>query len=185
MNLKRYNIYLIIFLLSSFCVDARSNKKIKIFKTNEEIRLDGILDEKFWSNSEIASNFFQQFPNDSIPSELITEVRLAFTDKRLYLSGKMYDSVPKRYIVNSLKRDYQGPNNEAISITFDTYNDQKNALNFGVNPYGVQRESLIAKGGAALVPGVFNISWNTKWESYVKKYEDYWYQIDLSQLIDN
>ncbi len=174
MNLKRYNIYLIIFLLSSFCVDARSNKKIKIFKTNEEIRLDGILDEKFWSNSEIASNFFQQFPNDSIPSELITEVRLAFTDKRLYLSGKMYDSVPKRYIVNSLKRDYQGPNNEAISITFDTYNDQKNALNFGVNPYGVQRESLIAKGGAALVPGVFNISWNTKWESYVKKYEDYW-----------
>ena len=174
MTFKWFNLCLVTFFSFGFFFNAKSSKKIKIYKTKEEIILDGKLDELFWSNSEVASNFFQQFPNDSIQSTLKTEVRLAFTDKRIYLSAIMYDSVPERYIVNSLKRDYLGPNNEAIAFTFDTYNDQKNAFNFGVNPYGVQRESLIAKGGALLSPGVFNISWNSRWESYVKKYDDYW-----------
>ena len=61
----------------------------------------------------------------------------------------MYDSVPKKYLINSLKRDFGGPENESVTFTFDTYNDQKNAFNFGITPYNVQREVLISEGGTS------------------------------------
>ena len=64
-----------------------SSKKIKVYKTDSEIILDGVLDEKFWSECELIDNFFQQFPDDSIQSNLITEVRIAYTDQRIFLSG--------------------------------------------------------------------------------------------------
>ena len=49
----------------------------------------------------------------------------------------MYDSVPEKYLINSLKRDFGGTENESVTFTFDTYNDQKNAFNFGITPYNV------------------------------------------------
>ena len=61
----------------------------------------------------------------------------------------MYDSVPEKYLINSLKRDFGGPENESVTFTFDTYNDQKNAFNFGITPYNVQREVLISEGGTS------------------------------------
>ena len=66
---------------------------------------------------ELIDNFFQQFPDDSIQSNLITEVRIVYTDQRIFLSGVMYDSVPEKYLINSLKRDFGGPENESVTFT--------------------------------------------------------------------
>ena len=162
---------------------AKSEKKIIIYKTQENIKLDGKLDESFWVQAEVINDFFQQFPDDSIYSEMISEVRIAFSSQKIFVSAKLYDSVPERYIVNTLKRDFFGPENEAISFTFDTYNDQKNAINFGVTPYNSQREGLISQGGTSSFSGGrssswmgswFNMSWNTTWQSVVEKYKDFW-----------
>lgn len=171
---------LVLFFIFPFLTDA--SKKVVIYKTDSNLKLDGVLNEPFWSNCELIDNFFQQFPDDSIKSKLLTEVRIAYSDQRIFLSGIMYDSVPEKYLINSLKRDFGGPENESITFTFDTYNDQKNAFNFGITPYNVQREVLISEGGTSTWggggssggPSWFNSSWNTKWDSFVKKYDEYW-----------
>ncbi len=183
MKLKTSFVIFFFLILFSSPYFSFSSKKIKVYKTDLDIVLDGVLDEKFWSECELIDDFFQQFPDDSMQSNLITEVRIAYTDQRIFLSGVMYDSVPKKYLINSLKRDFGGPENESITFTFDTYNDQKNAFNFGITPYNVQREVLISEGGTSTWgggggrssgPSWFNSSWNTRWESFVKKYEDFW-----------
>ena len=183
MKLKLHISLLLLLFLCSLPFNLLSSKKIKVYKTDSGIILDGILDEPFWFDCELVDNFYQQFPDDSIKSKLLTEVRIAYSDQRIFLSGKMYDSVPEKYLINSLKRDFGGPENESVTFTFDTYNDQKNAFNFGITPYNVQREVLISEGGTSTWgggggrssgPSWFNSTWNTRWESYVKKYDDYW-----------
>ena len=69
------------FLIVFSSTYVKSSKKIKVYKTDSDIILDGVLDEKFWSECELIDNFFQQFPDDSIQSNLITEVRIAFLTK--------------------------------------------------------------------------------------------------------
>ena len=98
-----------------------------MYKTSDQIVLDGKLDETFWSKSNLVDNFYQQFPNDSVLANKKTEVKIVYTDTHIYISAKMYDSVPERYIVNSLKRDFDGLTNESVTFTFDTFYDKKNA----------------------------------------------------------
>ena len=183
MKLKLHISLFLLLFLCSLPFNLLSSKKIKVYKTDSDIILDGVLDEPFWFNCELVDDFFQQFPDDSVKSKLLTEVRIAYSDQRIFLSGKMYDSVPEKYLINSLKRDFGGPENESVTFTFDTYNDQKNAFNFGITPYNVQREVLISEGGTSTWggggrsssgPSWFNSTWNTRWESFVKKYDDYW-----------
>ena len=109
---------------------GKNLKNITVFKTDQDIILDGNLDEQFWKNANLVDNFFQQFPNDSIIAEKLTEVRLAYTDTHLFISAVMYDSVPEKYIVKSLKRDFDGLTNESVTFTFDTFYDQKKWLSY-------------------------------------------------------
>jgi len=59
--------------------------------------------------------------------------------------------------------------------------DKTNAFAFGVNPYGVQREGLIANGGNSRRRGRrgsgsedFTLTWDNKWYSEARIYEDHW-----------
>ena len=176
-----YSFIILSFNLFFFQSNSNNLKNITIYKTDQDIILDGNLDEQFWKKANLVDNFFQQFPNDSIIAEKLTEVRLAYSNTHLYISAVMYDSVPEKYIVKSLKRDFDGLTNESVTFTFDTFYDQKNAYNFGVTPYNVQREAVISEGGTSnwrpgggSSLGWFNRSWNTKWKSSVKKYDDFW-----------
>jgi hypothetical protein len=57
-------------------------------------------------------------------------------------------------------------------ISLDTYQDNTNAFQFGVNPFGVQREGLIANGGAN--PEDLSLSWDNKWYSAARMLENSW-----------
>ena len=81
-------------------------KTIIISKTAEEILIDGKLSEEIWKSAEMATGFHQQFPFDDTAATAKTEVRLAYDDNNLYASIICYDEVPGKYIVESLRRDF-------------------------------------------------------------------------------
>ncbi len=142
-------------------------------KISSEIVLDGILDEDVWESEEWASDFYQFFPSDTSLANAQTKVRIVYDDKFLYIAAVMYNLGPRdRYVSTSLRRDFRGEQNDGISFVLDTFNDNTNAFQFGVNPYGVQRESLIANGG--MLGSDLNLAWDNKWYSAAKIYEDYW-----------
>ena len=159
------------------------NKKILAKKINEEIILDGEMTENFWINAESVSNFFQYRPRDSVSAELDTEFRIAYDDKFIYILAKMEDISDKKFVLGDLKRDFFGGSVDYISFTFDTFLDETNGYNFGLSPYGIQREALLSDGGEGSYShsgggrgGIswFNINWNTKWYSEAKVHDDYW-----------
>ena len=59
----------------------------------------------------------------------------------------MEDISSKKFILGDLKRDFFGGSTDYISFTFDTFQDETNGYNFGLSPYGIQREALLSNGG--------------------------------------
>jgi hypothetical protein len=142
-------------------------------KIDTPINLDGVLDEPVWGEGNWATDFFQFFPSDTSQAKAQSKVRIVYDDKYIYIAAIMYNLGPRdKYISTSLRRDYRGEQNDGISFVFDTFNDNTNAFQFGVNPYGVQRESLIANGG--MLQADLNLAWDNKWYSTAKIYEDHW-----------
>lgn len=153
--------------------DALDDEERRIFlqRTNETIALDGELDERAWYNGMSANNFWEYFPTDSLISETKTEIYMTYDDKNLYVAAICY-SVGDNYVTPSLRRDYRAGGNDNITFVFDPFRDKTNAFVFGMNPYGVRREALIANGGRN--GGDFDESWDNKWRGVSKMHDGYW-----------
>ncbi len=147
------------------------NKKVNVSYITEEIKLDAVLDEASWYKKIPATDFWQYFPTDTLQAINQTEITMLFDDHNLYLGIKVYSS-GNNYIIPSLKRDFRAGGSDNITLLFDTYNDGSNAFLFGTNPDGVMREALVSGGGKELRG--FTSSWDTKWESVTKQYDDYY-----------
>ncbi len=132
------------------------------------------MNEPDWEMAAIANNFWQYFPSDSVRAKADTEVRLTYDENNLYVMAKMKNLGNRSYVTPSLRRDFRGEANDVFSIVLDTYADKNNAFLFGVNPFGVQREGLIANGGSLASPSTFSTGWDNVWYSEAKIYEDHW-----------
>ena len=147
------------------------NKDVNVSYINEEIKLDAVLNEASWYKKKPATDFWQYFPTDTLQAKNQSEITMLFDDHNLYIGIKVYSS-GNNYIIPSLKRDFRAGGSDNITLLFDTYNDGSNAFLFGINPEGVMREALVSGGGKELRG--FTTSWDTKWESVTKQYDDYY-----------
>jgi hypothetical protein len=162
-----------LFLSLQLAGQTKSLPNAFAFKLKEPIVLDGVLDEAIWQDTEgWNGDFMQYFPSDTSLSSYPSRVKVAFDDANLYLAAIMENTGPRKYVSTSLRRDYRGEQNDGISFVFDTFNDGTNAFQFGVNPYGVQREALLANGGSR--SSDLNLAWDNKWFSEAKIMENHW-----------
>ena len=165
-----FRVLLYMFIVFSLNAIAQ-NKKVNVSYITEEIKLDAVLDEASWYKKIPATDFWQYFPTDTLQAINQTEITMLFDDHNLYLGIKVYSS-GNNYVIPSLKRDFRAGGSDNITLLFDTYNDGSNAFLFGTNPDGVMREALVSGGGKELRG--FTSSWDTKWESVTKQYDDYY-----------
>lgn len=149
---------------------------ISISRATSSIQLDGILDEADWISAQVSTDFWQRYPYDSAHSDLVTEVRITYDDKFLYVGSVCQTENEKEYVINSLRRDFRGSGNDAFYFIINPFNDRMSGYYFGTSPYGVQSEAIIMNGGAAMSRHVnsTNPSWDNKWYVEVKQYEDRW-----------
>ncbi len=160
--------FLCLFLLPFGLVAQNSDSyEIRIKKSADKIKLDGLLDENAWKIAEVAENFYLNRPYDSSFAKEQTHIRLTFDDDFLYVAG-VVDQKKETYTVLSLKRDFEGRTGDVLFMNFDTFKDKLNAFHFALSPYGIQREGLISLGD------IRDNTWDNKWYSIVKNYDDHW-----------
>lgn len=145
-------------------------KRIKAKQISSKITIDGELSEETWQLAEKAGNFWQNFPYDTSLAEVHTEVMVSYDEDNLYIAAICYDSLPHKYVIQSLKRDFTYALSDAFMVTIDPFSDLQNGFSFGLNPYGVQREGLVQNGGN------FGSStlWDNKWFAETKRYPNKW-----------
>lgn len=147
------------------------NKSVTVNKATDVIKMDGIFDELTWKQALPATDFFQNFPTDSLRASSDTEVSFAYDDDNLYVAIKCH-SQGSDLITPSLRRDYSFFGNDNITILFDTYNDYTSAVVFGMTPFGVRREAVISNAGQERQD--FDNSWDNKWDGVAKIFDSHW-----------
>ncbi len=152
-----------------------SDLHLDVYKTNQDIIIDGELNEPIWDSLDVATDFWQYFPMDTMRSTTLSEARITFNNQYLYVGFKVFDPEPGPWVTTSLRRDFRGNHNDVISVIFDPFSDKTNGIIFGISPFGVQREGLISGiTGRGRGQSGFSLAWDNKWYSEVKTYEGYW-----------
>jgi hypothetical protein len=146
----------------------RQKQIIHIYRTTEAIQIDGLLDEKVWSQAEKATQFQRVLPTDTGFAMSKTVVMLTYDKTYLYIGIICYDSIRGKRPVESLRRDFKFGKNDNFIAFIDTYNDYTNGFAFGVSAAGAQWDGMQANGGFVA------LDWDTKWKSAVKNYVDRW-----------
>ncbi|MQY78110.1 MAG: hydrolase, partial [Bacteroidetes bacterium] len=168
--IRTLNLFALVLLsLPLFAQDQPRGFTVRLI--TDEIQIDGILDEAVWETADIADNFWQFFPTDSVLAEQCTEIRMLYNDHTLYV-GIRADAAGEDYVISTLRRDFGGATNDNVTLMFDTFKDGTNAFLFGVTPYGVQREVLISGGGSG--GESMNTTWDVKWQVESSMFEDHY-----------
>lgn len=145
---------------------------LAIRKASGPITIDAEMSEPDWANADVADKFKQYFPSDSAYATAQTVVRMMYDDQFIYVFAIMHNTGPRKYVTPTLRRDFRGEANDSFVMSLDTYMDNTNAFQFGVNPFGVQREGLVANGGSN--PEDLSLNWDNKWYSAAKMLENSW-----------
>ena len=132
------------------------------------LTIDGILDEEPWVSAERTQKFQRVTPTDTGFAKAQTEVILTYDKTNLYVGIICHDPTPGKRPVESLRRDYTFMKNDNFMLFLNTYNDQTNGFAFGISPAGAQTEGLQYDGTRV------DYSWDIKWKSAVKSYNDRW-----------
>nr|WKN39683.1 DUF5916 domain-containing protein [Tunicatimonas sp. TK19036] len=142
--------------------------RLPLRKTSTAVVIDGGTNDPAWQEAEIATDFYMVLPMDTSKANVRTDVRMAYDDNFLYLLAECYRAKPGPYIVESLRRDFSFGKNDNFLLFMDPFDDQTNGFSFGANAAGAQWDGLMYDGGSV------DLSWDNKWVSEVKNYEDKW-----------
>ncbi|MGM0530850.1 MAG: DUF5916 domain-containing protein [Bacteroidota bacterium] len=177
MNMRTFFLFLLAFIaneaigqqvIDSEMSNNRQTHQIRIKKTDQDIKVDGRLDESVWKESQVAEEFHRVLPIDTGYADAKTTVRLTYDEENIYVGVKCYESMPGENIVESMRRDFEFGKNDNFLIFMDTYNDQTNGFSFGASAGGAKWDGLQSEGGDV------SLTWDCKWKMEVIEYEDYW-----------
>ena len=135
-------------------------RRIQALQVNDEIKIDGVLDEAPWSLAQPATDFRQERPTEGEAATEKTEVRVLFDHHNIYFGIRAFDSDATHINAREFVRDASFSNDDKVEILLDTYHDRRNAFRFAVNPLGTQQDALITDEGRDV-----NISWDAPWIS--------------------
>ena len=174
--------FIFFLLISSLLISQNPKKQLFVKYTNNEITIDGILDEADWFNTSPATNFYESFPNHGEISNNQAIIKVMNDDDFLYVGIKVM--VNKEDLKsNTLRRDFQAQDSDNITMIFDTFNDGNNAFVIGSNHLGIQRDMLLFNGGNGFRD--WDMTWDIKWFSESKIHENFYvteWKIPLSSF---
>lgn len=160
---------LISLFLLFICTDLKSqseNREPKSFKAfpikSGDIKLDGRLDDTFWSDITGISDFLVQEPVEGGEPTEKTTVKIAYDENYLYIGAIFYDSEPDGIKAFKMRKDAPLNTDDRFMWILDTYLDGRNAYFFEINPRGLMGDGLLTIGqGRSL-----NKDWDGIWRPW-------------------
>jgi len=140
------------------------------------IEVDGVLDEAAWSEATPIPLAFEWFPGDQVEPPVETEAFVTYDDDNFYIAFKAYDPDPGAIRAHLMDRDSINTFVQDDHVTFmlDTFNDERRAFQFRVNPLGVQADAIFSQ-----VEFIEDWSWDIIWDS-TGKITDFGYVVEVA-----
>ena len=124
-----------------------------------EIVVDGKLDEALWAQAASVDIAFETSPGDNVPAAVKTTAHIAYTEDALLLGFRAEDPDPAK--IRAFLRDRDALySDDFLGVMLDTFDDQRRAYEFFVNPLGVQADLIREEA-----TGNEDDSWDGLWTS--------------------
>jgi hypothetical protein len=124
-----------------------------------DIVVDGELDEPLWEQALVVTLDIETDPGENIPAPVQTFLYIAENGSELLVGFDARD--PDSADVRAYLRDRDSAwDDDLVGIVIDTFNDQRRAFEFFVNPLGVQMDLTLDD-----VNGGESDAWNAIWTS--------------------
>jgi hypothetical protein len=104
---------------------------------NDQVTMDGRLDEPLWTRANFIRDFLQKDPDEGAPATSLTEVAFVYDDEALYIGARMASRGRSDILADVSRRD-NGGNSERLIVSLDTYHDRHTAYTFALTATGVR-----------------------------------------------
>ena len=167
--------FLSFFFSYSQSIRLSDRPSINIQSIDREPAIDGdVINDIVWNTINPITNLYQMSPNYQEPSTEKTDVRVAYNEKKLFVSVICFDSDPKNIVISDSTRDSNLEDEDSFFFIIDTYNDQQNGFLFGTNANSVEYDAQITNEGQGNFAAGFrqqggaiggtNINWDSTWQ---------------------
>ena len=116
-------------------------KQYRVESTGEAIRVDGVLDEAVWKTAQPMEFDAETSPGDNIVPPARTVGYMTYDRKNLYVAFQAFDPNPSQIRAHLSDRD-AAFSDDFVGVVLDTFNDNRRAFEFFVNPLGVQMDLI-------------------------------------------
>ena len=165
-----HQLYPTLFALFFSC-QIFSQNILDAHRLTSPVTFDGRADEAVWKEVPTI-NLQQQAPEFGKPGSERSDVRLAYDDDYLYLSGQFHLSDPSYYRGTTFKRDAMDGTTDFFGLAIDSYNDNENSLGFFTTPTGLRWDGTVFND--AQTEESMSIDWNTFWDAATVKTDYGW-----------
>ncbi len=172
-TMKKITLFFVSFLFIlnfSLIYSSKSDILLKTLKIDKKPKVDGKLDDDIWKSIPEFSNFKMVIPDTGNEPSERTSVKIAYSEKHLYIAIKCFTNDPEDITVNTLKYDQhsqRSSGDDTVKILIDPFLDMRNAYVFIVNPKGARTDGL-ASGET------FNSNWDGIWDAATSINKDSW-----------
>ena len=133
-----------------------------VTRATSGIKVDGVLDEDAWANAVIIKLPYEYLPGDNIPAPVETDCLVTYDENNLYIGFRAFDPNPREIRAHLMDRDATDTfiQDDHVLILIDSFNDERRAFQFRVNPLGVQADANFSE-----LEGYEDFSWDAIWDS--------------------
>jgi hypothetical protein len=176
---RRTNFFILVFsFINSFnCYSQDASvfkpdsvrKEITAVRINSSIRVDGVLNENEWKLAQPSPRFIQIEPLQGSVPGFETDVKILYNRQYLYFGIICHDSMGKKAIrAPDFRRDFNYRSHDHVGLSFDGFNDKRNAMALMVNAFGVQRDQLVFDDIFA------DVDWDGLWKTRTTRTDSGW-----------
>jgi hypothetical protein len=146
-------------------------RQFQVTRATSPVKIDGVLDEEAWKSALVIDLPYEWFPGTNTAPPVKTEALVTFDSDNLYVAFRCQDPDPKAIHAHLLDRDAIASfvQDDHVGLNLDTFNDERRAFQFRVNPLGVQADATFSE-----IDSQEDFSWDAIWSSSGRITADGW-----------
>jgi uncharacterized protein DUF5916 len=118
---------------------------VAVPRAEATVQVDGVLDEPVWRRAAMLTGFSQYRPVDSRAADDSTQVLVWYAPDAIHFGVRAFEAHGSVVRATLADRDNIGAD-DRVQLLLDTYNDNRRALLFAINPLGVQQDGVQSEG---------------------------------------
>ncbi len=151
---------------------GKTEDPYQILRASSEVTIDGVIGDEEWSGALTLELKYEISPGENTKPPVRTVVFLAFDESHVLVAFRAYDPDPSTIRARYRDRDTtMGDDN--VAVTLDTFNDERRAYEFWVNPLGAQLDAIYND-----VQKNFDRSWDAIWLS-AGRLTEFGYEVEI------